>query len=224
MFKKNRLARDLISDAIRRTVDELVREHYGALTQEHQLTSRLCQQLESTFSSMDIFGYRVRVITQELPDKGPGSMEKKIGADIYIGFDLLGEESISKGVFIQSKWHEEKRNKKEQEKLVEQCANMLWRSHASYLWLYGSAGVEVVPANENTDTATRHPESLNSRNLSEMIRGVLDCVEGDRGIGMPKSASIRSSIKEMLHRFEGREHPVSHLIAVQIAEPDADRR
>ena len=40
------LERDMIAEAFRSTVDSVVSEHYSALTQEHQLVSRIAQRLE----------------------------------------------------------------------------------------------------------------------------------------------------------------------------------
>jgi hypothetical protein len=76
MLKKNLRFRDLLSEMIRSSVDELVQEHFGGPTQEHQLTSRICHELERTFRGAEVMGYRVRFQAQDFPDKGMGRLRK----------------------------------------------------------------------------------------------------------------------------------------------------
>lgn len=191
-------ARDVIAELIRSIIDEVVREHFDAATQEHQLTSRLCGALEAKLRSLQVFDWHVRIVTQEFPDKGSGSAEKPTGIDLYVGVEIDGPDAISKGIFIQSKWNEPNRRSADQRQLVEQCKKMNSRSHASYVWLYGPEGVEVIPASEVVAWPTTRPEALSSRKVSELFKGVLDCFEGDQRFGLPRGEPMREALKAMI--------------------------
>src|SRR5580658_4555439 len=84
------------------------RRHYNAHTQEHQLTSRIAEAIEATFNGEEglrVNELMVNVAVQELPDKGPSSHERSVGADLYISIALDdGHDSFSKGLLVQSKW------------------------------------------------------------------------------------------------------------------------
>ncbi|MGO8047057.1 hypothetical protein ACC713_29605 [Rhizobium johnstonii] len=202
MEKRSTVSRDLIAEAIRSVVDELVKEHFDALTQEHQLTSRICQALEGSFRDTMFGKYRVRIVVQEMPDKGPGTLEKKTGVDLYIGIRVDEGVPISKGLFIQSKWKEsEGRSAKEQKTLVGQCREITKRTDSGYVWLYGPDGVDVVPAKEVIANPKAAPEALGSRKINEVVRQVLDCFEGDRKYGLPDDLPVRKALVVMMERF-----------------------
>ena len=207
MDRTDSFTRDLISEAIRSLIDDIAREHFDAATQEHQLTSRICGALEAKFSTAWFSNRRVRVITQEFPDKGPGSAEKKTGVDLYVGIEIDGPDPVSKGLLVQSKWKETARSGAEHRRLVGQCEQMTARSPASYVWLYGPEGVEVVPAGEVVSSTISPPESLGSRKISELFRNVLDCFEGDPAIGLPRGLSgsaTRRALKAMIAELAAR--------------------
>ena len=82
-------ARDMIAARLQSVANEICRGDIGL--QEPQITSRIGQALESELKSRGILGYRVRVVTHDIPDKGRGSLEKPLGADMYMGFELVGE-------------------------------------------------------------------------------------------------------------------------------------
>jgi hypothetical protein len=202
MERNDSLARDVLAEALRSVVDEITREHFDAVTQEHQLTSRICAAMEARFADTRVSGRRVRVIVQEFPDKGRGSAEKKTGVDLYIGVEIDGAVPVSKGLLVQSKWKETKRAPGEHKRLVNQCREMLDRSDAAYVWLYGPEGVDVVPAGDLVDAGTLPPEQLGSRKVSELFRNVFDCFEGDRAIGLPRGVAsgrdMRQALKGMI--------------------------
>jgi hypothetical protein len=79
--------------------------HNPALTQEHQFTSGIAYAIERELERFPIAGLNVAVHAQEFPDRGPGSLEKSSGADLYVSIVRLdGEAPISKGMLVQSKW------------------------------------------------------------------------------------------------------------------------
>lgn len=201
MFKQRRFERDLISEAIRSAVDTVVSEHFGALTQEAQLTSRIAADLEARLNGLRVFDLSMRVIAQEMPDRGRGALEKKSGADLYIGIELVTpEESLTKGLFVQAKW-EGKHTRSEQAELVEQCGKLTARTTASQVWLYGPSGVSAVPAQEVVAHPGSPPEMLGSKKLNEVFQQVLDCFEGDPRYGLPDEQNVRAALSDMLQEF-----------------------
>ncbi len=170
---------------MRSAVDKVVREQCMRLTQEHQLTSRIAQSLEQTLNGSSFMDHEVRVIVQEMPDKGPRSLEKQIGADLYIGIKFSGPESeIAKGLFVQSKW-DQAMPKSELEALHEQCEKLVWRSaKGSFVWLYGEDGTRVISADEVLAHPSQQPQTLSSNNVKELMSGVFDCTSGDRELIM----------------------------------------
>lgn len=201
MLKGDSLVRDLIAEAIRSVIDDLVKEHFDALTQEHQLTSRICGALEAKLRRTYFMDYRVQVVAQEIPDKGPGTLEKRSGVDLYIGIQIDDGDPVSKGFFVQAKWKESGRTAKEQKSLVEQCEKISARTDAGYLWMYGAGGVDVVPAAEVAAHSGTPPEQLASRKINEVLQQVLDCFEGDRRYGLPQGVPMRKALGAMLEEF-----------------------
>lgn len=201
MKRADGLSRDMIAEAIRSIVDEVVREHFDALTQEHQLSSRICGALEARLRMAAFGEYRVEIVTQEAPDKGPNTLEKRSGIDLYIGIRINDGAVVSKGLLVQAKWKDAGRNTAEQSRLVEQCRKIDGRTDAGYVWLYGSSGVEVVPAKDVIAHPTTAPETLGSRRINEVFGQVLDCFEGDRRLAIPNGVDLRKDLGTMLTEF-----------------------
>jgi N-acetylmuramoyl-L-alanine amidase len=106
--------------------------HYEADTQEHQLTSRIAQAIEHELGNVRIGETRVRIAVQELSDRGRGSKERAVGADLYISIVVESEdESISKGMLVQSKWDHAFSRSSELGRLRDQSHEMLRRSKES---------------------------------------------------------------------------------------------
>ena len=185
MHRQHEYLRDLISEAVRSAVDAVVRTHYSRLTQEHQLTSRIAQSIEQTLGNSHFLGHRVRIIVQELPDKGPGSLEKKVGADLYVAVKFDSPESaIAKGFFVQAKW-DTPLTKAEKELLDEQCQNLVWRSKlGSFVWLYSPDGTKVIAADEVLAHPTQQPGELTYHDVKALMSNVFDCTSGDRELVM----------------------------------------
>src|SRR5258708_24572852 len=77
------------------------RRHYGADTQEHQLSSRIAEAIEHELGGIRIGDMSVQVTVQELPDRGRGSKEKKVGADLYVSIVVDdGRAAVSKGMLV----------------------------------------------------------------------------------------------------------------------------
>ncbi|BCH31844.1 hypothetical protein MesoLjLc_37740 [Mesorhizobium sp. L-8-10] len=195
----DKLARDMIAAALRSTADALSKDHFGALTQEHQLTSRLAEGLErSQLNGLDVLGDWVSITTQEFPDKGAGALEHKTGVDLYVGVNVLETNGFSKGFFVQSKWKALGRPTKDRNDLRRQCEGMLEISPWSYVWLYGPDGIEVVRARDVVDLPHMQPEQLSPRNVGDTFGQVLACNEGDPLWAVPEGPGKRMRLAKLL--------------------------
>jgi hypothetical protein len=79
----------------------------AAGTEEPELTSRLGEAIESELRHhpLEEGRMRVEVATQDIPSRGPGSLERKTGVDLYISIIREDtDETVSKGIIIQSKY------------------------------------------------------------------------------------------------------------------------
>ena len=203
MLKGDIFSRDLIAEAIRSVIDQVVSTHFDALTQEHQLTSRIAGTLEAKLNGLIVNDYSLRVIAQEIPDKGPGTLESKTGIDLYIGIEVVDRDIVSKGILVQAKWTEAKRSSRERQELVAQCEKMTVRSKSAYVWLYGPYGAEVIPAEEVIQNSDSAVESLASRKTNQLFQQILDCFEGDRKLALPPDGpDFRSRLSAMLREFD----------------------
>jgi hypothetical protein len=183
----------------------VARHHYQTPTQEHQLTARLAQAIESELrhQPIEVDGLRLEVFTQDLPDRGSGSMESKVGADLYISLDRLDEyNSISKGMLVQSKWHDSLTHADERRRLRNQIARMYRRSSSSYLWVFDENGVTSIEAPKSSNptlTWIRNPTSV-----GELIVSGFRCTKGDPNIGRDLDLSPAQALIRVLHRLSAR--------------------
>ena len=210
-----RLTREMIATALREVADDVCRDHVMTITQEPQITSRIGEALERRLAGSNINGYRVEVLTQDLPDRGSRSLERPVGADIYLGIRVMlgGHVDTSKGMLAQAKkWPN--LSAEEGGGLTEQCKRMLARSPASYVWIYTVDGVGVVSAE---DVIRRELRKLSyRRRLDEVLSEILACNEGDTALGLPPGRDTRRLVGMMLEELRG----VRTGIAVSISSDD----
>jgi len=214
------LARRIISQNIHTIIDETVKEHFGAITQEHQLTARLGQAIEQSLKSSDIYGHRITVISQDIPDKGRGSLEKKIGSDLFIGIRMQSNENdICKGIFIQSKW-DKNSPPKEQERLRKQCQTMKNISDkGSFVWLYGEHGTRVIPAAEIANNKEINPLTLNAKNIRDFFDDIFDCFSGDTNYASPKIFESRGNLSQHFKMLDLPQPDVSLALTMDSRTP-----
>jgi len=171
--------------------------HYEAETQEHQLTSRIAGAIERELGNIRVGEMSIRVVAQELSDRGRGSKEKKVGADLYISITIeSGDRTISKGMLVQSKWDDAVEGPAERSRLHGQSQDMLRRSKESYIWTYGPQGVSVSPADPNHVHSGDNPPVTVGGLLSEGMA----CNAGDPSIGLdpgPVVESLNSKLREL---------------------------
>jgi hypothetical protein len=68
------------------------------------MTSRICQRVEDRLDGQRVGDYIFRVIAQSMLDRGPRSLEKITGADLFLSVSLDGPEGFDKGLFVQAKY------------------------------------------------------------------------------------------------------------------------
>jgi len=171
----NQLATDLYSDIV---------DGVSAI-QEAEISSRLCQRLEDKLDGMQAGEYTFRVVAQSVPDRGPRSMEKLLGADIFLSVSLDGPDGFDKGIFIQAKYD---RNI-DQSELADAVAKMQKTAgrRGSYVWIYTPNGVKVFSAKQIEDMNDKFFGGQKSRSIEGFSGRVLDCFAGSRDWGIAAS-------------------------------------
>lgn len=189
--------RDLIAALLASAADEECADHFGGITQEPALTARIGKALEDKLRNVDLRGWNVRVLTQDLPDRGAGALERKIGADIYFGIEVMSDgRRETKGFLAQAKWRDDRGG---QTRLTEQCSDMLKRTDSAYVWFYGPDGITYL--NARTVETRDDRVVFRGKRLQHHFARILECVEGDRSIGLPSGPNQRTALGEMLENL-----------------------
>jgi hypothetical protein len=173
-------------------VAEISARHHDAGTQEHQFTSRLAEAIESRLHGITVNGVRLRVTVQELSDRGPASRERRVGADLYISVGVDGPDGqISKGLLVQAKWAS---TIQKDDRLKDQCRQMLERTEESYVWVYAPRGVAVIRATDIGGT----PLPKNAGTIGTLIADGLRCSAGDPRIGLNMSMPVVDALNSIM--------------------------
>jgi hypothetical protein len=185
----------LVGEIVDGIVAQTCARHYLAPTQEHQFTSKITDRIESELDDLNVFGMNVKVHAQDFPDKGPGSWEKKSGADVYISVvvDAPGYH-INKGMTIQSKWDDST----DREGLAEQVSKMKARTNSSYVWVYGPSSIMAVPSD---DVHHGKLDLSNAMPVGKLITEALRCNEADPRLGRNLSLPIPQSLTAMMEQL-----------------------
>ncbi|HVR57224.1 MAG TPA: hypothetical protein VMT72_10395 [Pseudolabrys sp.] len=184
---------EAIGNAVDEIVSEVVQQHYEALTQEPQLTSRIAGAIEMTMRKFDVGDLHIEIEVRDFPSIGPGSLERKVGADIYISVAVIPENrrDRSKGMLAQAKWDDTVTDPH----LPEQIDKMMARAPAaSYVWVYGPDGVTSYPAGEYLHSIA----TGGGRSVGSLIANGLRCNEGDYGIGRDLTKPLITSLNEAM--------------------------
>jgi hypothetical protein len=177
--------------------------HYSALTQEHQFTSGLARAIERELEDLPIIdGVRLEVLAQDFPDRGPHSLEKRSGSDLYISVVRRnGTEAVSKGILAQAKWDHALGRPAERRKLRTQARRMLERSHESYTLVYEPTGIGVVPALAAVDNPLLWPSIAVPTTVGQLVADGLRCTAGDPHIGRSLDLPPVEGLNAMLERL-----------------------
>lgn len=203
MLDHDPAARDLIARLLGRTVDNTVRDHLAGISQEPSITSRIGQSLETELANKSVLGHRIRILTQDIPDRGSKSLEKPLGADLYVGISVNSSGiRQTKGFLVQAKISDKLVRISDLDK---DCEEMLRRSAASYVWLYEKSGVRIVNAQDVVKRGIKSPKMLTRRRASTVFARTLECTEGDFEIGLPSvrgtKKAPRTALGEMLEEL-----------------------
>lgn len=156
-------------------IDQLVRERLSGFVEEPDITSRVGQRLEDQFNEKRLGQYTIRVLTETIPSKGPHSLEKPTGTDLYVAMSVQPHNGpvITKGLLVQAK-RQDKLDGAWSD-LIEQCRRMCKiTKKGSVVWIYGRGGVETMRASDMP-----YP-NIPVVSLAQMFDRVLACEVGDR--------------------------------------------
>jgi hypothetical protein len=201
--------RKLITKKVGGTIDGVVREQYSnpkhgrKFVQEPRITERVCDRLEQQLNERRIGDYTLEVTAESLPDRGPYSAEKILGADIALSVSLDGEEGFDKTLLIQAKYDTEF----DRGELVEACDKMekVAGKKGTYIWIYTPDGVKVVSPYQVRHMRSDAFYGLYHRSPEGLMGRILDCYAGSKKIGIPKSVRDRRRyLQEMLERFRAK--------------------
>jgi hypothetical protein len=186
MLNDDPLARQSIAAELGRVADDTVKEHIAGITQEPLLTARIGQALEHWSTDRIISGRHVRIITQDIPDRGRRALERDIGADVYVGIEVREKNKReSKGFLVQAKLRRNLRDSAGHRDLWRECRGMLDRTASSYVWLYDRNGIGVLNAQQVRYPPGDRFEDLPTRTATTLFDGTLRCHEGAQELGLP---------------------------------------
>lgn len=192
-----------VSQVIDGVVAQTCKRHLGAPTQEHQLTAKIAQALEMQLNGLQIAGLTIAV--QDFPDKGPGSWEKKTGADLYISIVYqTADDDVNKGMLVQSKKGDALPSATK--KLDEQQEDMLEHTDSAYVWIYEPLGIAVAPAGSVRRGKVDPQEILT---VGELVADGLRCTQGDPGLGRDLDLPIGQSVRSVMEQLS-----ISHALAL----------
>jgi hypothetical protein len=194
-----RVQREELYSTIQHTVDNIVskvvQKHYEALTQEPQLTAKVAEAIELALDEINVGDLNAKVLVRDFPAQGPGALEGKVGADVYISTAVISEdgEDVSKGMLAQAKWDDTTTDGK----LPQQIGKMLERTESSYVWVFGPHGILCTPATKYFD-----PEPPDTaQTVGSLIANGLRCREGDRHIGRDLTKPPGTSMNEIMQEL-----------------------
>jgi len=198
--RQNRL---LITEALGQAVDELVADLYTvpvdgpSITQEPEMTSRICQRVEDRLDGQRVGDYIFRVIAQSMPDRGPRSLEKITGADLFLSVSLDGPEGFDKGLFVQAKYD----YNIDRGELLDASRRMERQADAKgcYVWVYKKEGVKVFSSHQIRQMRGSTLEGLHPRSMTGLTARILDCYVGTKAWGIPQGPRRRDAVRARLH-------------------------
>jgi hypothetical protein len=154
----------------------------GRLEHEPAMTDRMLGRIEQAFEFGE--GIQIKNIVwkaKTLTDRGPRSQESRMGADFMgvLEVNVPGYQ-VSKGFLAQAKMIR-RSGYLDTRELCRQCELMLALSPASYVFLYGEKGVEVISANAVIATGG-NLDAVQRETALKFFKNHLACMIGDRAI------------------------------------------
>lgn len=201
--------RKLIMKSLGKTIDEVVEREYSelvdgrSLVQEPTITDRICDRVEQKLDGQVVGKYKFRINAEALPDRGPGSAEKLLGADLALSVSLDGEEGFDKTLLIQAKYDREFDRKE----LIEASEKMqaVAGSKGTYIWVYTPEGVKVISPHQVRHMRDNDFGALYHRSAEGFTGRILDCYAGNRRLGIPKDVPDRKRyLRLMIERLRAK--------------------
>ena len=192
-------ARKRISKKVGAAADLTCRDHLGGITQEPAINVAIGEAVARALDGLVYDGYEIKALSQPIPDRGRGSMEGWLGADIYVGIRVIKNRHtyLSKGFLVQAKLDGD-RGRAASRQLPNQIEQMKSHTKAAYVWVYTPNGVLV----SSTKGGKSPLQPLGG--ISELISDTLSCTEGDPKIGLPKGPMTRQAVGVMLSELGAR--------------------
>ena len=143
--------------------------------------------------------YVFRIIAQSLPDRGPNSLERITGADLFMSVSLDGPDGFDKGIFIQSKYD---RNVNRGE-LRDACRRMKQHigAEGAYVWIYEAGGIKVMSSNQVDRMQGNTFNGIQRRSMTGFTGRILDCYAGSRNWGITTEGNRRQAVNERLREI-----------------------
>ncbi|OGF23012.1 MAG: hypothetical protein A2V63_02630 [Candidatus Eisenbacteria bacterium RBG_19FT_COMBO_70_11] len=158
-------------------------------------------RIEEAMSSYRDKGVRwtAKTLTSNVRD----SQERRFGADFVGALDIdLPDYPTRKGFLAQAKRVDpgDPFPASRYAELRDQCHRMLELSPDSYVFLYATTGIKVVPANAVVAAMPVNPHALYSRGITSFFELHFSSFVGDRGVSVP-SIDV---LEDLRTRFEAR--------------------
>lgn len=167
------------------------------IEQEPAFTDRLLQAIKDSLKDYKSKG--ISWSAKTLTDRGPGAQETEYGADFAGVLSIqVPDYQVRKGFLAQAKRIEARESiaGRDFDEMKQQCDRMLKRTPDSYVFLYTTTQVTVIPAIAIASSTRRNPHEFYSRKISSFFEAHFECFIGDR--------RIDAATHEMLERLEVR--------------------
>lgn len=184
------------AEAANRTLEDL---RSGKIEQEPPFTDRMIARIEESMNGYKTDGIVWGAETggavwdgKTLTDRGSGAQEKKYGAD-FMGVLRIAVKgfTVAKGLLAQAKRIEPGARMDNYEEMRNQCAKMLERTAESFLFLYSTDSISVVPATSVYAADSCNPHELYSLDIMPFFMAHFASFVGDIHLFAPKIGVIR---------------------------------
>jgi len=195
-----RAAANRVAQAAERTVQALSDDR---IEQEPAFTDRMLGHIEEAMNGFVTKGIKWEAKT--LTDRAPGAQETRHGAD-FIGVlhVSLPDYTVKKGFLAQAKLVKPGAQfpLRDWRNLQDQCAKMLALSPDSYVFIYSTLGIHVIPA--TSIRAARHwagqPHDFYSRTVQRFFEEHFESFIGDARISAPSIEALERLRQEFQTR------------------------
>lgn len=201
-------SRNKITKCFGNAVNSLVQELYSEKidgyrdTQEADITSQLSRRLMDTLDNKQVGDYVFRVIAKPMPDRGPNSMEKLTGADLFMTVSLEGQDGFDKGLFIQAKYDQNINRADLKTACSKMAANV--GNKGAYVWIYERSGIKVISAKQVEQMQHNNLKDVKPRSAEGFFGRILDCYAGSKKWGISSKGDRRETMNKKLRELRPR--------------------